>query len=186
METGNTPSLFHNQAEVTHQAPRSGLTCAAGKRGGVRWYSSNAQTGRPGALGMMPDIASSSDPPDGEKNSAPCYGRAHSQESHAAFMNANRQEQAMNITESMVSAHHLAAAERWIVANGMPTTDSELSRMGREVAQEAYSVVEHMACKAFEALDAHSEDRKVGVETLAGMKGRELLSDIYHEMRARA
>lgn len=92
----------------------------------------------------------------------------------------------MQITESMVTPHHLAAAERWIAANGIPTTDAEMSRMGREVAQEATRVVEHMVCKAFEALDAHSEDKKAGVETLAGMKGRELLSDIYHELRARA
>jgi len=92
----------------------------------------------------------------------------------------------MQITESMVTPHHLAAAERWIAANGMPATDAELSRMGREVAQEAYRVVEHMAVKAFEALDAHHEDKKSGVETLAGMKGRELLSDVYQELRRRA
>lgn len=92
----------------------------------------------------------------------------------------------MQITEAMVTPHHLAAAERWIAANGMPTTDAEMARMGREVAAEAYRVVEHMTCKTFEALDAHRMDMEHGVETLAGMKGRELLSDVYQELRRRA
>ncbi len=92
----------------------------------------------------------------------------------------------MHITEDMVSPHHLLAAERWISANGMPETDAEMARMGQEVAQDAQRVVEHMACKTFEALDAHKEDQKAGVETLAGVQGRELLSDIYHELRRRA
>ncbi|MEQ5857266.1 hypothetical protein NFI08_16455 [Halomonas sp. EF61] len=92
----------------------------------------------------------------------------------------------MHITEDMVSPHHLLAAERWISENGMPETDAEMARMGREVAQEAQRVVEHMACKTFEALDAHKEDQKAGVETLAGMQGREFMQDIYSELRRRA
>lgn len=92
----------------------------------------------------------------------------------------------MQITEDMVTPHHLLAAERWIAANGMPATDAEMSRMGCEVAQEATRVVEHMACKAFEALDAHQHDKEHGVETLQGMQGRELLHDVYTELRRRA
>lgn len=82
--------------------------------------------------------------------------------------------------------HHLAAAERWIAKNGTPTTDADMSRMGREVAQEALDVVTRMGTLALEAIDSHTEDKNAGVETLAGMKGRELLSDIYTELRARA
>ncbi len=92
----------------------------------------------------------------------------------------------MQITEDMVTPHHLLAAERWISKNGMPETDEEMARMGREVAQEAQQVVEHMACKAFEAMDAHNEDQKAGVETLAGMQGREFMQDIYNDLRRRA
>lgn len=87
---------------------------------------------------------------------------------------------------SDITPHHLLAAERWINQHGMPKTDAEMARMGREVAQEAQRVVEHMVCKTFEALDAHSEDKKAGVETLAGMQGRELLSDVYAELKRRA
>lgn len=91
----------------------------------------------------------------------------------------------MPITEADVSPHHLLAAERWIAENGMPT-DADLSRMGREVAEDAQRTVEHMAGKTLEALDAHHEDKKAGVETLAGMQGREFLHDIYSELRRRA
>lgn len=82
--------------------------------------------------------------------------------------------------------HHLAAAERWIKANGTPTTDADMARMGREVAQEALDVVTRMGTLALEAIDAHKADKAAGVETLAGMKGRELLSDVYAELRSRA
>lgn len=92
----------------------------------------------------------------------------------------------MQITEDMVTPHHLLAAERWISKNGMPETDTDMARMGREVAKEAQRVVENMVCKTFESLDAHKEDRKAGVETLAGMKGREFMQDIYQELRLRA
>ncbi|MEC8917147.1 MAG: hypothetical protein VX796_05950 [Pseudomonadota bacterium] len=92
----------------------------------------------------------------------------------------------MQITEDMVTPHHLAAAERWIAANGMPATDAELSRMGREVAQEAHRVVEHMAEKTFEALTEHHEDGKANVETFMGARGREFMEDVYHELKRRA
>lgn len=92
----------------------------------------------------------------------------------------------MQITEADVTPHHLIAAERWIAANGMPETDAELARMGREVAEDARQAVEHMTSKTFEALNAHHEDKKAGVETLAGMQGRELLHDVYTELRRRA
>lgn len=92
----------------------------------------------------------------------------------------------MQITEDMITPHHLLAAERWISKNGMPETDADMARMGREVAEEACRVVEHMACKTFEALEAHKMDQEYGVETLAGMQGRELLQDIYQELRRRA
>lgn len=81
--------------------------------------------------------------------------------------------------------HHLAAAERWIAQNGTPTTDADMARMGREVAQEALDVVTRMGTLALEAIDAHTEDKKAGVETLAGMKGRDLMADIYAELRSR-
>ena len=92
----------------------------------------------------------------------------------------------MRLTEDMITPHHLLAAERWIAANGMPETDADMARMGREVAQEAHQVVEHMACKTFEALDAHKHDKERGVETFYGAQGRELLHDVYTELRQRA
>lgn len=92
----------------------------------------------------------------------------------------------MHITEDMVSPHHLLAAERWIAENGIPQTDADMARMGQEVAEDASQTVEHMACKAFEALDAHQHDKEHGVETLQGMQGRELLHDVYTELRRRA
>lgn len=92
----------------------------------------------------------------------------------------------MQITEAYVTEFHMLAAERWISANGMPATDAELVRMGREVAAEAYRVVEHMACKTFEALDAHKEDQTAGVETFCGAQGREFMETVYQELRRRA
>lgn len=81
--------------------------------------------------------------------------------------------------------HHLNAAERWIEANGYPTTDAELARMGREVAQEATRVVEHMANKTLESLNMAQRDRMSGVSTLGGMQGREFLQSVYSELAGR-
>lgn len=92
----------------------------------------------------------------------------------------------MQIHEDMITPHHLLAAERWIAKHGMPATDAEMARMGREVAEDARQTVEHMACKTLESLNEHHEDKKAGVETLAGMQGRELLHDVYTELRRRA
>lgn len=92
----------------------------------------------------------------------------------------------MQITEDMITPHHHVAAQRWIEKHGMPESDEEQVRMAREVVAEAGRVVQHMAEKTFQAIQAHRMDREYGVETIHGRQGRELLNDIYHELRQRA